>query len=234
MDQIQDGDGEDLTPIKQTPAQSSFSEGAAERLYPDDQPKTPQESQAKKKAPEEVRYPDDVPKSEGEQKPEGEQKDQPSEVTAGGYRVLPETLPEGYSVDPVLLNEAAPVFRSLGLTNDQANRLMPLAIKVQERLVEQHNDEFDVLKADWARQARNDPRLGGANWKQTERLLSVALDAAGAGKGSEFRNLMDESGLGNHPAVIRAFRKIGEALSRKGTSGAPFKKDTAQILYPDD
>jgi hypothetical protein len=46
--------------------------------------------------------------------------------------------------------------------------------------------------------------------------------------------LMNESGLGNHPAIIRGFRKIGEALSRRGMSGARQKPDGANILYPDD
>jgi hypothetical protein len=220
MDQMQDGEGGG-----QASSSATASDDRLAALYPNDQPHG---DGADNKPRPEPRYPDDQPKTDGDQ-----QEDQP-ELRDGEYRVLQESLPEGYEVDHTLLREATPVFRSLGLTNDQANRLVPLAAKVQERLIDSLNDEFAATKAEWAELAKKDPEIGGAKWKQTERLLGVALDAAGVGPKSEFTRLMNESGLGNHPAIIRGLRSIGEALTRKGTSSGRHKPDRTEILYPDD
>src|SRR4051812_21105599 len=37
------------------------------------------------------------------------------------------TAPEGLTLDPVAIELATPVFRELGLSNEQANKLMPVA-----------------------------------------------------------------------------------------------------------
>jgi hypothetical protein len=55
----------------------------------------------------------------------------------------------------------------VGLTNEQANKLAPLAVKVQERLIEQQAETFETTKADWAKETQADPEIGGKNWKET-------------------------------------------------------------------
>ena len=53
--------------------------------------------------------------------------------------VVPETYElalEGVTLDPVLIDEATPIFKELGLTNDQANTLLPLAPKLMEKAQE--------------------------------------------------------------------------------------------------
>jgi hypothetical protein len=183
---------------------------------------------------EEILYPNEAPKGEAaELKPAGEGADKPAgeaearpAVTVDGFSLRP---PEGLDIDPAMLAEAAPIFREVGLDNDGANKLMPLAGKLVERFAASQNDEFRVTKTGWAAQAKADPSIGGANWPETERLVAKALNAVGAGKGSELRDLLDQSGLGNHPAMIRAFRHFGTLVgARKGP--AP-KLTTEQVLY---
>ena len=60
------------------------------------------------------------------------------------------------------------------------------------------------------------------NWTETTRLAARARDHYGApseikdGKETnEFRVLLNESGLGNHPVMIRMFRSIGADLSEE-------------------
>jgi hypothetical protein len=135
---------------------------------------------------------------------------------------------DGFEIDQGLAEEATPVLRELGLDDAGANRLMPLAAKVVTRAFERQLDDFTATKAEWAKQSKADPTIGQQNWPATERLISRALDAAGAGKGSLFRQLLDESGLGNHPAFIAGFRKIGERLG-----ALPSKpKSRAEAWYP--
>jgi hypothetical protein len=144
-------------------------------------------------------------------------------------------------MDPVLVEEATPIFKELGLSNEQANKLTGLMPKVQEQLFKAQNDEFAKVRADWAKEAQADPEIGGKNWTETQRLAARALDhfTGPADDKNEFRKLLNDSGLGNHPVMIRAFRKIGEAIAEDGT----FVRNTTEVKqeltreqrnYPED
>jgi hypothetical protein len=148
---------------------------------------------------------------------------------AASYQLLP---PEGFEIDDEILAEVAPVFRELNLDNEQANKLMPLAGKLIERITDATEDEFAVLRADWARQTKADPKIGQANWPETERLIARALDAAGAPIGSEFRQYLNETGLGNHPEMIRIFRYFGTLVDRPAGARASSRNDVLDALYP--
>ena len=72
-------------------------------------------------------YPDDVPDKPAEEKSEPA----PAEPQAIEYQL---TSPDGVSIDTDLLSAATPVLRDLGLSNEQASKLVPLASIVQDRL----------------------------------------------------------------------------------------------------
>jgi hypothetical protein len=156
---------------------------------------------------------------------------------------------EEITIDPVLLDEATPVLKDLGLTNDQANKVAALVPKVQERLIQQQNDAFAETRAQWAKDAQADAEIGGKNWKESKSLAAKALDhfvgpaVVKDAKGNEtknaFRQLLDDTGLGNHPEMIRTFRKIGAGLAEDGTlargaATAKEKPDRLTRLYPED
>jgi hypothetical protein len=149
-------------------------------------------------------------------------------------------------IDKALLTEATPVLKELGLTNDQANKLAPLAINIQERMLAAQADNFTALKTEWAKEAKADPEIGGKNWPETEAFAARALDTFGAAsvkdkdgnETNEFRILLNDTGLGNHPVMLKMFRLIGEKVGEDSTfarsEAAKSKKDRTEILYPDD
>lgn len=165
---------------------------------------------------------------------EGDDKQDEAAALPEKYELTP---PEGFEIDDAVLAEADPVFRELNLTNDQANKLMPLAGKFAERLFAAQNDAFAAQASDWAKAAKADSEIGGRNWKETETLVAKALDKLGAPK--EFRDLLDSTKLGNHPEMIRMFRRVGAAISEdmdlpRSDAGAQVKADRLAALYPDD
>ena len=150
------------------------------------------------------------------------------------------TPPEGFAVNDALLSEADPVFRDIGLTNEQAQKLMPLVPKFAEQLFAAQQDAFQAQATDWAKTAKADPEIGGKNWGETENLVAKALDKFAVGEGGKaFRALLDETKLGNHPEMIRIFRSVGAALGEDGDfarsdTGAPVKQAREAVLYPND
>lgn len=149
-------------------------------------------------------------------------------------------------MDAALVEAATPILKEVGLNNDQANKLVGLVPQIQSRLIEQQADDHSALKAQWAKDVQADKEIGGKNWTETEALAAKALDHFGApsekdAEGNEtnpFRVLLNETGLGNHPEMVRMFRKIGAAVGEdstvRGDGAAVHKVDRLEVLYPDD
>lgn len=142
--------------------------------------------------------------------------------------VVPEkyelTAPEGMTFDDEAMAVADPVFRELGLSNEAAQKLMPVAGEFAQRVataaVEKaqadSETQFAAQKAAWANEAKADAEIGGDKWDETVTLSARALDKLGYPAGSPFRQFLTETGLGNHPEMIRAMRRVGERVSDDG------------------
>jgi len=142
-------------------------------------------------------------------------------------------------IDQALLTKATPILKELNITNAQANKLAPVVMDIQSQLLKGQAESFDAMKTQWAKDAQADEEIGGKNWTPSLNLAAKALDHLGYPKGSAFRGLLDETGLGNHPEMIRAFRKIGTMLAEDtklegGDRNPKGKKDKLETMYPDD
>jgi hypothetical protein len=150
--------------------------------------------------------------------------------------------PEGSTLDTDALAIAEPVLRDLGLTNEQAQKLTDayaqIVPKVAERMQSEQATQITAQRKAWADEAKADPEIGGANWKASITASAKALDRLGAPAGSPFRELLNVTGLGNHPEMIRMFSKVGAAIGEDSDfvrgEAAPTEKNAARILYPND
>ncbi|RSY83122.1 peptidase [Sphingomonas koreensis] len=140
----------------------------------------------------------------------------------GGPAGAPEkyelTPPEGFeALDADMLTAAEPVLRDLNLSNEQAQKLVPLMGQAVQRATEQAQqaltDGAAAQRKEWAEQFEADPEIGGANRKATEAAAARAFDHYGIKPGEGVRKLLDESGLGNHPDLIRFVARVGADLA---------------------
>jgi hypothetical protein len=146
------------------------------------------------------------------------------------------------TLDAEAVQAAEPVFRELNLTNEQAQKLMPVAKdfaeRTQQATLAQIIEAGANQKKDWLDAFKADPEIGGAKADETTHLAAKGLDALGFPEGSAFRKALTETGFGNHPDMIRAFRKVGEMVGEDGferaSTSATDKPDRLSALYPDD
>ena len=151
----------------------------------------------------------------------------------------PET-PDGYEFGDDPDNELE-FYRNathqLGLTQDQAQNMLDLYASVQE----EQNEANDQATADFAVNSQIElKREWGADY---DGRLDQAQRAFGQFATPEFSALMDETGLGNHPELVKAFAKIGAMLGEDklivGTGLGQSRitphdaKDQIQSLYSD-
>jgi len=153
------------------------------------------------------------------------------------------TAPEGMTIDPDLLAEATPIFKEAGLTNDQANAILPVAkslmTKTQDATVQSMIDAGNQQRKAWLDAAKADEQIGGNKWDASLDSAATALDALGYPEGSDFRKTLNETGFGNHPEMIRIFARLGSMVGEDGDfvrpdAGAQVKPSREEVLYPND
>lgn len=163
----------------------------------------------------------------------------PAPVVPEAYEL---TAPEGMTLDAGLLEEATPIFKEAGLSNDQAQAILPAAKSLVERTqastLQGLIDAGNQQRKAWLDEAKADTTIGGANWDSSLHNSAKALDALGYPEGSAFRQALNETGFGNHPEFIRIFAGLGARIGEDGDfvradAGAPVNEPWKR-LYPND
>ena len=69
--------------------------------------------------------------------------------------------------------------------------------------------DFNAQVETWATEAQADPEIGGDGFKENLTVAKRAIDAFGD---DTLKAALNASGMGNHPAVIRMFMKVGKTI----------------------
>lgn len=147
--------------------------------------------------------------ADGEQKPTEAKSE--ADKPAGAPEKYEFKAPEGVQLDAELMGEFEGIARELDLPQDKAQLVVDkLAPKVAERMVAQQAQVVQQARTEWADSARADKEFGGDQLPANLAMAHKAMTTFGT---PELRTLLDESGLGNHPEVIRAFYRAGKAIS---------------------
>lgn len=141
-------------------------------------------------------------------------------------------LPEGVEVDASALDAAKPLFKELGLDQAGAQKLVEFYASKLGEVAGTISAQAEALTAEWQGQIKQD---WGAKYDAN---LSVAAKAVQLG-GPELRDALNETGAGNHPAIIKFFHQIGSTISEDRMDGntrtTPAAKDAREVigsLYP--
>lgn len=133
--------------------------------------------------------------------------------------------PEGVELNQGDLDAFTSIAKELKLPKDQAQKVVDLAIKRETERTEAFVKQVD----DWGKQVKADPELG------KDENLAFAVSAIETFGTPELKSLLDSTGMGNHPEVIRLAMKIGKAMSEdkviRGREAASTSKDPASALY---
>lgn len=117
---------------------------------------------------------------------------------------------EGVELDTEALKDFEPVARELNLTNEQAQKLVDAYPKILAGVQQRQAEAWKAQTEQWAADVKADKEIGGdkltANLSAAQRALEQFGDP-------ELKEYLDSTGLGNHPALVKAFIKVGKAMS---------------------
>lgn len=137
-------------------------------------------------------------------------------------------MPEGVELDKAAADEFTAIAKELKLDQATAQKVADVGAKMAQRQAEAHAKLVET----WVEQVKTDKDIGGDKLDQSLAVARKALDKFGT---PELRDVLNSTGLGNHPAVIRAFYNAGKAISEDTfVNGAPAgsQTDPAKRLFP--
>lgn len=139
-------------------------------------------------------------------------------------------MPEGIELDKSGVDEFTTIAKELKLPADAAKKLVDLEVKRVQAQQQAHS----ALVESWAEQVKAGKDLGGEKLQENLAVARKAIDAFGS---PELKELLNSTGLGNHPEVVKLAFKIGKAISEDGfvrgqPKSAANESDLAKSLFP--
>ena len=137
--------------------------------------------------------------------------------------------PEGRSFDAEVLSTFGEVAKSLGLSQDKAQTIIDKLAPVMEQ---RQSDRLADERAAWVKSIKSDKEIGGDKFAESLAVAQKALKSFGS---PELTKLLNDSGLGDHPDVIRFFHKVGKSISEDGMvqgRAAAEPVDSLLAMYP--
>ena len=154
----------------------------------------------------------------------------PKEVKPAGKPEYTDfTLPEGMNFDKETLAKAKTTFTELGLSQEAAQKL----VTIQAEYAKANNaailESFNKQVAGWKDES---VKMFGNDFDKEFGLAAKAVERFGT---PALREILNETGIGNHPEWVKFCNKIGKTVSEdnppNGIKAGEARSD-ADVLYP--
>lgn len=151
--------------------------------------------------------------------------DKKAEGAPEAYTFAP---PEGEVLHEAVVTQFSEVAKELNLTQEQAQKIID---KMAPAITANQNAAYAAVRDGWAQETATDEEFGGEQLAENLATAKKALDTFGT---PALKQLLNDTGLGNHKEVIRVFFRAGKLISQDsfvGGSGGNADQATAQRLY---
>lgn len=120
------------------------------------------------------------------------------------------TLPEGFDMDADTLGAFKGLAKELNISQASAQKLIDMQTALSTKQAEAHQAAVVKQSQDWVAEIKNDPALGGENFEKSAASAVKVIQAFGD---EGLTSLLNESGLGNHPALFKFCHRISQAIA---------------------
>jgi hypothetical protein len=177
----------------------------------------------------------DEPKADDPDAPKGEDEPKDDDKPTGAPEEYADfEVAEGVALDETTLGEFKGVAKDLNLPQDSAQKLVDLATQMSQRWADQFTNQVTETRQGWLDASKADKEFGGDKLGESLATAKRAIDAYGT---PELTQLLNETGIGNHPEVIRFMARAGKGVTETGVvkpdqTAAGTPKTLAERMYP--
>jgi len=145
-------------------------------------------------------------------------------------------LPEGMKADDPVFKDFAATFADDKLDEQtRGQKLIDLYTNQVKGLKDAQMQAWKTTNEGWVNEVKSDPEIGGAKFETTKTTIAKAIDSLGPELSVSFRQGLDATGAGNHPAIWKGLAKMAALLTEGGhVSGNPAKAapDIGSTFFP--
>lgn len=129
-------------------------------------------------------------------------------------KVVPEKydlkLPEGSHLDAAHLEKVSSYAKDKGLSNEEAQAIIDRDNTNIASYADGQNAKLKERQAAWVADSQSDKEFGGEAFPQNAELAKRVIQRFGS---DALKTALNDTGLGNHPELLRVFVRIGKAMS---------------------
>jgi len=141
-------------------------------------------------------------------------------------------MPEGYELNEAVASEFETFAKEQGLTQETAQKYADIGAKLIESNESAKAEAWANQRKTWREEVAADPEVGGKALAENMGYAARAIDTFAP----ELREVFDASGWGDNPAFVKAFIRIGKAISEDRLVGGVQQNGVAKpapesVLY---
>lgn len=152
--------------------------------------------------------------------------------------------PEGLELDPKAIEAVTPIFKELGLTQEQAQKLVDFQLARDKAVMDAGQEAFNEVNNGWRKEVIADKELGNGKDGLAPAVSQAVANAINSMPNADaFRNVLDLTGVGNNPEFIRGMYAIAKNLgegkhivgrgpAEPGQQKPGTARTAAQSIYP--
>ena len=152
-------------------------------------------------------------------------------------RAVPEKydlkVPEGSSLDAPAVEKIAAYAKAQGFSQAQAQALVDRDAQAVASFQEGQTALLKTKQTEWKTTSAADPEFGGDKFPKSAEIAKRVVARYGS---AELKTALEDSGLGDHPELVRMLVRIGSAMTEdqliSGSTGTQQKSRAPEdILY---
>ena len=144
---------------------------------------------------------------------ETSEQETPKEGAPEAYEFNSKVADAPEELDSEVLTAFGEVAKELDLSQEAAQKVLD---KVAPVMQARQAKVVEDAKQDWANDSKADQEFGGESLDTNLEIAKASLNAFGT---DALKSLLSESGLGNHPEIIRFMYRAGKAISEDSYVG---------------
>lgn len=146
------------------------------------------------------------------------------------------SLPEGFEgeLNQDAIGEFEPIARELDLSQEQAQKLVDIYTRQSQAAHQKQIEQYRETQEQWVKDLKSDAEFGGAKFDANLKHAQRAIQEFG---NDGIKSLLDQSGLGNNPDVVKMFASIGKRMAEDSPGQGNERASNQEIpmeqrLYP--